>query len=119
MGDDQIAAIRPAIAQALEASTADDVRCASFEVSGDTARWVQVLPDAINMAYPAVEPPEILPAHVHVLSLREWKADEYATFDVAEGVTAMDLARIVDALFQGVLGCGSDYRLDVRVEKLG
>jgi hypothetical protein len=120
---DAIATLQPAIAEVLEASKCGDVWCATFEVSGDTSRWVQITADTLNLPYPLVEPPQQVLASLGLadaarLELREWKAREFATFEVPEGATAAEMARIADGLLRGLLGCAAAYALDVKMEKL-
>jgi hypothetical protein len=121
MGADQIAAMRPMIVEMLEGSRGEDVWCAIFEMSGDPARFVQVLPNALNLAYPLVAPPAHVLSGNEVLAkleVREWKAHEYLTLELPEGASAMDIARLADALFHVVFGCSDDYRIDVSITRL-
>jgi hypothetical protein len=121
MGAFQSAGMRPAIAEVLEGSGGDAVWCATFEISGDPSRCVQVLSNALNLPYPIVAPPQ------HVLSkderlaklaVMEWKARDFLTLELPVGASAKDIANLVDALFQVIFGCGDDYRVDVRVTQL-
>jgi hypothetical protein len=121
MGADQVAAMSPAIVSMLEGSSGDAVWSATFEIAGDTGRWVQVMPGALNMAYPSVAPPaHLVSGHerLAMLEVREWTPHEYATFELPEDASAMDIAHLADALFQTILGCEDDYRIDVRMERL-
>jgi hypothetical protein len=121
MGTDQVAAMRPAIVEVLEGSEGDAVWCATFAVVGDPARWVQVTADALNVAYPIASPPaHMVSGHERLarLEVRDWKPNEYATFDVPGGASAMEIAHLTDALFQSLLGCADDYAVDVGVERL-
>jgi hypothetical protein len=111
----------PAISEVLARSDGDAVWCATFEMAGDPARWVQVTSDTLNVAYPMKAPPaHLVSGHERLakLEVRDWKAAEYATFEVPDGASAMDVARLADALFQTLLGCADDDRIDVRVERL-
>jgi hypothetical protein len=121
MGADQVAAMRPAIVEMLEGSVGDAVWSATFEIAGDPARWVQVMPGALTMAYPNIAPPaHVVSGHERLaeLEVREWKPDEYATFELPEEASAMEIAHLADALFQTIFGCADDYRIDVRMERL-
>jgi hypothetical protein len=121
MGADQVAAMGPAIVSMLEGSSGDAVWSATFEIAGDPARWVQVMPGALNMAYPNAAPPaHLVSSHEGLakLEVREWEPHEYATFEVPDQASAMDIAHLADALFQTILGCADDYRIDVRMERL-
>lgn len=121
MGADQITAMCPAIGSMLERSHGDDVWCANVSLRGDPARFVQVLSNALNVAYPIAAPP----AHVlskeerlGKLAVMEWKANEFVTLELPEGASAADIAHLVDGLFHLLFGCGEDYAIDVSVERL-
>ena len=121
MGADQVAAMRPAIVEVLEGTQGDAVWCATFEIAGDPDRWVQVTSDALNVAYPIVAPPaHLVSGHERLskLEVRDWKRNEYATFELPEGASAVEIARLADALFRTILGSGDDYRVDVGLERL-
>ena len=122
MGAFQSAGMRPAIVEVLDGSRGDAVWCATFEISGDPSRFVQVLSNALNLAYPIAAPP------AHVLSkderlanlaVMEWKANDFLTLELPLGASARDIANLADALFQVIFGCGDDYRVDVKVTQLG
>jgi hypothetical protein len=121
MGADQVLAMSPAIVSMLEGSDGDAVWSATFEIVGDPARWVQVMRGALTMAYPSLGPPAHLVSgdeRLAKLEVREWRPDEYATFEVPEDASAIEIAHLADALFQTILGSADDYRIDVRVERL-
>jgi hypothetical protein len=121
MGADQVAAMRPAVVEMLEGSSGDAVWSATFEIAGVPARWVQVLPGALNMAYPGItSPAHRVSGHERLakLEVREWKPDDYATFELPEDASATDIAHLADALFQTILGCADDYRIEIRMERL-
>ena len=122
MGGEQVAAMRPGIAQVLEASSGGATWCATFEVTGDPARWIQVMPDTLNIPYPFVESPLELPvvrdhADLRNLELREWEPHAFATFEIPPGATAAQIASLADTLLRAILGC-EGYGVDVAVEKL-
>jgi len=121
MGAFQSAGMRPAIAEVIENSSGDAVWCATFAMSGYPGRFVQVLPNALNLAYPIVAPP------AHVLSkderlanlaVMDWKANDFLTLELPVGASARDIANLADALFQVIFGCGDDYRVDAKVTRL-
>ncbi|HTQ45890.1 MAG TPA: hypothetical protein VMI75_24210 [Polyangiaceae bacterium] len=122
MGAFQSAGMRPAIVEVLDNSHGDAVWCATFELDGDPSRFVQVLSNALNLAYPIVAPP----AHVLAkderlaqLAVMDWKANDFLTLELPVGASAKDVANLADALFQVIFGCGDDYRVDVKVTQLG
>lgn len=55
MSADQLAEIRPALREVVEG--APDT-CATFEVAGDSERWMQVIDRTVNAAYPHSDSPE-------------------------------------------------------------
>jgi hypothetical protein len=122
MGVDQVAAMVPAIVTVLEASRGGEIWCANFSVTNDPARWIQVMPDTLNMPYPFLEPPPELGAvHDHPvlrdLELREWEPHAFATFEIPPGATAAHIASLAGALLRAILGCDG-YGVEVSVEKL-
>ncbi|MFI5298406.1 MAG: hypothetical protein ACHREM_09930 [Polyangiales bacterium] len=123
MGADQIAEMRPIITEVLEGARRGEAWCGTFEVSGDSARWLQVTATELNVAYPSTQPPpELLAQVAHAgarsLTLREWKPRTFATFDVASDSSAAQLGQIADALFQTVLGCDDEYHVDASLVRL-
>lgn len=119
MGADQIAAIRPALVEVSEGAEAGESWCATFTVSGDRDRWIQVTTDAVNMAYPHQEEPTrrlaAAGAEMGHLQCKEWEAGRFATFRIDGALPAGRLARLIDLLFVTVLGCGADYPVDVEM----
>jgi hypothetical protein len=121
MGADQIAEIRPAIAEVFAGVDAGENWCATFTVSGDPDRWVQVTADSVNTAYPYREDPAeaVVPLAIATsLQLTQWQAGSYATFHFEAGIPARELARMVDVLFSGLLRAPSDYSVDVEIVPL-
>ena len=47
MGSDQVAAIHPEIREVFEAAALGEEWCATFELSSDPDRWVQVTSDSL------------------------------------------------------------------------
>lgn len=125
MGSEHIAVIAPAVREVLAADDAAEL-WATFEVRGDADRFIQLTRGSINMAYPSSDDPAGIPerlglARPGALVLSEWEAGVFATFEVHRELTAEELSRLVDQLFEDVLGCsGADYRssysLAVRIE---
>jgi hypothetical protein len=114
--------MRPAIAEVLEGSSRDAVWCATFAMSGDPSRFVQVLSNALNLAYPMfAEPQHVLARDERLakLAVMEWKANDFLTLELPVGASAREIANLVDALFHVIFGCADDYRTDVKVTKLG
>jgi hypothetical protein len=121
MGADQASAMRPAIVEVLESSDGDTVWCATFEIASDPARWVQVTREALNVAYPIVAPPaHLVSGHERLVKLEvsDWKPNEYATFELPEDASPMEIAHLADALFTTILGCADDYCIDVSMQRL-
>lgn len=117
MSADQIAAIRPAILEAMEG--APDT-CATLEKEGDADRWVQFKDYTINAAYPySTDPQERvrnLPA-IAGMKLVSWEIRKFATFEIPPS-DAGTVARWIDEYFVSVLGCSTDYDVDVILEQL-
>jgi hypothetical protein len=120
MGADQIAAIRPAIAE-IEQTRAGEEWCASFEVP-DSTYWVQVVPGTVNLSYPYTDDPAArllcIGRDSHELRLLNWQPGKYATFTYVSR-TNSELARLVDRVFVMLFGCDDDtYEIDVSLERL-
>ena len=124
MGSDQIAAIHPEIREVFEAAALGEEWCATFEISSDPDRWVQVTSDSLNMAYPHEEEPNLFLERVGVtesisLALVDWKPQVYATFNYSRDLSTRQLARVVDQVFISVLDCvDPDYPVDVELFRL-
>ncbi len=119
MAADQIAAIRPAIADVYDAPTDD--WCATFEIPG-TEHWVQAVRGTLNVYYPYADDPidrfSRLASALPDVRLTDWEAESYATFSHGE-CSHRDLASAVDALFLELLGNESaDYNIDVSMQQL-
>jgi len=120
MGADQIAAIRPAIAEVEQAPSGEEW-CASFEVP-NSAHWVQVVPGTLNMSYPYADDPAdrlqrigIAPNTLHLV---DWQPGKYATFTYAP-LPNREIAKLVDRLFVTLLGCDGDtYEVGVALERV-
>ena len=127
MGSDQIAAIRPALRELVDAHErnepgADDL-CATFSISDNEEAWIQVQLGIVNFAYPRSDDPlEVIrrgripvPAGLQVVTLKPGK---FATLTF--GPCAVDdLARFVDALLVAIHGLPrDDYPIDVQIESL-
>ncbi|MDQ6941376.1 MAG: hypothetical protein M3169_02550 [Candidatus Eremiobacteraeota bacterium] len=128
MGDDQVAAMEPSVAEVYKGIVKPDdppTLCCTLEsrsASGSKV-WIQVMPGTVNMGYPfATEPLELLrnrcvdtPPGMYLV---EWNANEYATFGF-ENVSPHDHATFVDQLFVRVLGCDdATYELGISSEPL-
>src|SRR6185312_16469864 len=114
---DQIAAICPAILEAIEG--APDT-CATLETEGVANRWVQFTDCTINGAYPySTDPQERvknLPP-IAGMKLVGWETQKFATFEIPPS-DAGSVARWIDEYFVSVLGCSADYDVDVTLEQL-
>jgi len=112
MSADQIAEISPGVREAL----ADSAFCATFEVSGQSDKWVQFHDGVLNAAYPHESNPASLLAELGG-SLEEWAAEQFLTVKLAtEDVRT--LAKWIDAYFARALNAGADYTVDVRIERM-
>lgn len=122
MGADQVAVIRPLIAE-LEVDDGGAEYCAKFEVPGVETGWAEVVRDAVNVSYPyADEPVERLISKGVVMpngaTLQEWRPGVFATFELEPNVPSRTVAKFVDSLLGMVLGFGDDYELDASVVRL-
>jgi hypothetical protein len=125
MGVDQVAAIRPIVAE-LEEATSDaalQVCCGSFAVPGRDGLWVELVLGSVNCAYPYCDDPlirvqELALERLPGLALSEWEPGKFATFDYDRAATRREVARFIDGWFGRILGCGDDYPLDVAIASL-
>jgi len=122
MGADEIAAIRPAIAELeadLEEHGVPARFFARFSLSNQETPWIEVVIEdktTINLSYPfADEPLQLLqrsavecPPGLKVTD----RSPNAITFAFARSHTRA-VARFIDALFTRVLGCGQEYSVDV------
>ncbi len=125
MGADQVAVIRPLVAEVedghAERPGAD--YCARFDVPGRDATWAEVVHDAVNFAYPFADDPieRLRRLHIAVLpgvSLLTWQPGLYATVSFPDRPPSREVARFVDAILGILLGCGEDYPLDAEIVRL-
>jgi len=112
MSADQIAEITPGVREAL----ADSAYCATFEVSGQSAKWVQFHDGLLNAAYPHESNPASLLAELGG-ALEDWVAKQFLTVKLDSG-DARELAKWIDAYFARALNAGAGYAVDVRVERM-
>ena len=119
MNADQLAEIRPALREVVEG--APDT-CATLEVEGNSERWMQVVDQTINGAYPYSDNPEervsglgLPPISAKLVS---WEAGKFATFEFAQ-FEVKAVAEWIDAYFVRVIGCADgEYHLDVVFKKI-
>jgi hypothetical protein len=114
MSADQIAVITPALREVVDSEPG---RCVTFEVSGDSEKWIQVLDEFVNTAYPHNDNPEDrlskLGLQPPAATLRDWEANKYATFEFSR-LDVQVVAKWIDAYFVGVIGCiAGEYDLDI------
>jgi hypothetical protein len=122
VGSDQIAAFRPLIAEVYEAAASGDPNYfAHFHLSSNPDVWVEVAVDTVNFCYPMAADPILLLAERNVppldeLSLESWQPNVHACVQHRdEDLRA--IAKFVDALFCHILGAGTDYPVDVSIER--
>ncbi len=128
MGENQVAAMEPSVAEVYKGVVSSDdppTHCCTLESTSasGTKTWIQVMPGTVNMGYPfAADPLEMLrnqcvdtPSDLY---LAEWDANVYATFNFAN-ISPRDHAHLVDQLFVRVLGCDdAGYDVTISVEEL-
>ena len=124
MGADQIAAIRPAIAE-LEAAARNSAGefVARFEIPGSHPLWVEVVLGTVNVAYPWVDDPRerLLRQGISPLpkmTLTEWQPKLFATFLYELGTPSREVARFVDRVLGEMLGGAADYEVDVAIDRI-
>jgi hypothetical protein len=124
MGADQIAAIRPAIGE-LEGAARNSERqfVARFDIPGRHSMWVEVILGTVNLGYPyADDPMERLLRHgitpLPKLELVEWQPKLFATFQYELGAPSREVATFVDRVLGEMLGGGTNYEVDVAIERL-
>ena len=121
MNADQLAEIRPALREALAGA---EGCCLTLEVSGDADRWIHFVGNTLNCAYRHGQPPTVdavppdLVAALGGIRVLNWEAHSFVTYDIV--APAVDpLARLIDAIFTGQLGCAPGaYHLDASFEQL-
>ncbi len=122
MGERGITAIRAALRDVLAAETTDEGDlCATIVADRDEDRWVQVLGDSLNVAYPSSDDPArrlvpLLAAKVPV-TLETWEAGTYATLRLGS-LELEAVAGAVDAVFTELLGRSADYEVTVTLERM-
>ena len=127
MGADQIAAIRPALSELVQAADNNepdaDNLCATFTVPERPEVWVQVQLGMINTFYPRSEEPLAFLHGAHIpplagLAIESWKAKAYATF-THEPCSLHSIAQFVDRLLIALHALhAEEYPIDVEFERL-
>jgi len=79
--------------------------CVTLEATEDNDIWIQIIPDALNMAYPFSAHPQntldkILCRHP-AAQLQDWEENKYATWSF-NAMAATELANIIDELARSV-----------------
>lgn len=117
MGSGQVAAIRPAIVEAIAGAP---LTCVTLEMEGCARNWVQFVDGTINAAYPFETDPmervRRLPA-MRGLELDSWEPRQYATFGISED-DSTTIANWIDAYFNHVLDCPEGYDVDIEYMNL-
>lgn len=116
MSADQIAEISPAIREVLAGGP--DL-CATFEITGDAASWVQYSDGVVNAAYPHAVDPRAMLAAIGDASIEalEWESAKYLTIKMPN-VDARAVAKWIDQYFVRVLRAKADYSIDVSIQNL-
>ena len=106
MPADEVAAIRPIVAEVLAAGPD---WCATFTDERDESVWVQVSGDLINFSYTGNSDPEILlmdraGPDFESVELKKWsKKGKFATFRIRE-LSVASATAVADAVFWHLLG---------------
>jgi Uncharacterized protein containing a TIR (Toll-Interleukin 1-resistance) domain len=113
---DQIAEIRPAIHEAIKGAPGI---CVTLQVTGETGKWIQIVGQEVNAAYPHTMGPEervkVLPKPGHN-KIVAWEPTKFATFEFGR-LEPTSLAHWIDAYFVNILNCvPGEYHLDVVCE---
>lgn len=111
MGERQRAILYPAVADLLARPDDGDSICtlSAINAAGEEV-WVQLIAGgSLNTQYPPNDEPMRKLGELGVfgtlrLSLVEWEAGNYATFDLA-GIAARDVVFVIDQLFVKLLQC--------------
>ena len=111
MGERQRAMLYPAVSDLLARPGGGDAVCTitATNTAGEEV-WLQLIEGgSLNTQYPPDDEPVKRLAALGVFgtlkpSLIEWEAGGYATYDL-EGITARDVAFVVDQLFVRLLQC--------------
>ena len=119
MNADQIAEIRPAIREAIQGAPST---CVTLQITGEPAKWIQIVADTVNAAYPhTLDPQEklnTLPKLAGHGKVVGWETGKFATFQF-DKMEPTSLAHWVDAYFVSVLGClPGEYHVDVACEQV-
>ena len=114
MGVAHIAKIIPKIREVLHDSVN---RCATLEVTGDPARWVQFTDGAVNAAYPHGTQPSATLSRLGNAQLEEWEANKFLTAKLSL-TDPVEIAYWIDQYFETVLVGGSAFALTVKVRQL-
>lgn len=120
MGADQIAELRPEIAEVFAAAEEAQDICASFTVSSDASLWLQITRSQINLYYPHDgEPSRFDSVRTSRLRIEDWEAGQFLTLGYPDDETPRSIATLVDDLFTQVVGAPADYHVDVELFTLG
>ena len=114
MGVAHIAKILPKIREVMQQS-AD--RCATFEVAGDPARWIQFTNGAVNAAYPHPAHPDPILIRLGNARLEQWEANKFMTARLSI-IDPVEIAYWIDQYVETVLVGGAAYALTIRVRLL-
>lgn len=127
MGADQIAAIRPALNELLQAAESNEPGagelCATFTVPEYPMIWVQVIHGAINASYPHLEEPGTFLSNANVptlpgLVVENWEPRRFATF-AHEAAPTHSIAQFLDRLLVAIHALDpGEYEVDVEFERL-
>ena len=119
MNADQIAEIRPAIREAIKGAPST---CVTLQVTGEPAKWIQIVDHTLNAAYPhGLNPNEsvkVLPKLALRGNVVSWESGKFATFQF-DDMEPTRLAHWIDAYFVGILDCAvGEYHVDVACEEI-
>ena len=128
MGDKQIAAMEPSVAEVYVGITSADqppTKCCNLNSKSleGSEVWMQIMPGTVNMSYPFTgDPLELLrnqcvdtPSSLYLI---EWNANEFAQVGF-DNISPHDHACLADELFVRVLGCeDAAYELEISIEEM-
>lgn len=111
-GEGAVGEIAPGVREAIAGG---DQLCATFEIEGAPDCWVQFVGTVINAAWPHRQDPAQAIAKIGNAVVESYEARKFVTAQL-QTTNALEIARLIDAYFQLVLGAKKDYRLNLALD---
>jgi hypothetical protein len=111
-GQGAVAEIAPGVREAIAGG---GKLCATFEITGDSSRWVQFVGSVVNAAYPLERDPRSIVAKLGDAIVEGFEPGKYVTVQI-QMTSPVKIAQWIEAYFRQVLRADGEYSIDLSLD---